>query len=112
MFLNPNQPQQIILKKVQKGGAYRVMKPKILALSVTVLLMTCFCRPVLAQAPNPSPTSTPPLAAEEKEALYNQAIATRTLNVMKALAISDDAKSNRVHDIVLTHYRALRARDE
>jgi hypothetical protein len=87
------------------------MKPQILIAAAALVLVACFCRPVMAQASS-SATSTPPISAADREAVYSQAIENRTLNIMKALAVTDAAASNRVHDIILTHYRALRARDE
>jgi Protein of unknown function (DUF3826) len=55
--------------------------------------------------------STPPATASELEAVYNTAIEIRTDDILKALALNDAAKSNRVHDIIIAHYRALRTRD-
>ena len=57
-------------------------------------------------------SSTPPATPAELEAVYNNAIENRTVDILKALALDDEAKSNRVHDIIVAQYRALRARDE
>jgi hypothetical protein len=56
--------------------------------------------------------STPPATPEEKEAAYTTAIDNRATDILKLLEISDEAKSNKVHDIIMAQYRALRARDE
>lgn len=87
---------------------------KTLALIAVTLVsaMTLCCRPVSAQNADPSATNALPMTPEEKQAAYNQSIEIRTANILKALAIADSEKSNRVHDIIVTHYHALRARDE
>lgn len=56
--------------------------------------------------------STPPATEAEKEAVYTTAIESRTTDIMKLLGISDESKSNKVFDIIVAQYRALRARDE
>lgn len=88
------------------------MKTQILATATLTLAIAFFGGPVSGQTTDGSATSTPPLSAEEKQAAYNTALETRTGNILKALALTDSDKSNRVHDIVIAHYRALRARDE
>jgi type I site-specific restriction-modification system R (restriction) subunit len=45
------------------------------------------------------------------EAAYTTAIEKRTADILEKLALKDEAKSVRVHDIVITQYRTLRARD-
>ena len=54
---------------------------------------------------------TPPASDADKEAVYTASIENRTMDILKALDVSDSAKSNAVHDAILAQYRALRARD-
>jgi len=60
---------------------------------------------------NPPVLSTPPLTLEEKESLYNTTVEDRTLKIMMALAMTDAAASNQVHDAIVAQYHALKARD-
>jgi hypothetical protein len=55
---------------------------------------------------------TPPFTAEEREQAYTATIAKRATAALELLAVSDTAKSNRVHELIMKQYRALRARDE
>src|SRR5579862_8553597 len=88
------------------------MKAQILTTAAVASAIAFFCLPMSGQTANNSATSTPPLSTEKKQAAYNATIENRTVNIMKALALTDSDKSNRVHDIILTHYHALRSRDE
>jgi Protein of unknown function (DUF3826) len=56
--------------------------------------------------------STPPATTAETERLYTEAIEKRANDILAALAIPDPAKCIQVHDIIITQYRSLRARDE
>jgi len=47
--------------------------------------------------------------AAQLEADYTQAIEQRTADILRILDLSDGAKSNRVHDLVIDQYRFLRA---
>jgi hypothetical protein len=60
----------------------------------------------------PAQNSLPPVTAAEKEAMYSTAIENRTADILKLLALEDPARSNRVHDVIVSQYRALKARDE
>src|ERR1017187_9776653 len=60
----------------------------------------------------PAQTSLPPVTVAEKEAMYSTAIENRTADILKLLALEDPARSNRVHDVIVGQYRALRARDD
>ncbi len=60
----------------------------------------------------PAQNSLPPVSAAEKEAMYTTAIEDRTAEILKLLALEDPARSNRVHDVIVSQYRALKARDE
>jgi hypothetical protein len=71
-----------------------------------------FPGPVSAQTAAPPVMSTPPVTLEEKEAMYKAVVEDRTLKIIEALAVTDSVKSNRVHDAIVAHYHALRARDE
>ena len=44
--------------------------------------------------------------------MYSTAIENRTADILKLLALEDPARSNRVHDVIVSQYRALKARDE
>jgi len=56
--------------------------------------------------------STPPFSTEEREQVYSATIAKRATAAVELLAITDTAKSNKVHGVIISQYRALRARDE
>src|SRR5690242_1971715 len=47
-------------------------------------------------------------AAPDDEAAYTQAIEKRTADIMSALDLKDEAKATRVHDAIMSQYRALR----
>lgn len=57
-------------------------------------------------------TSLPAASKEDLEAVYTIAIENRTADILKFVDLTDAAKSNIVHDIIIAQYRALRARDE
>jgi hypothetical protein len=66
---------------------------------------------VLAAAGALAQTSTPAPTEAEKETFYAKSIEIRTGDILKALNLSDDAKSNAVHDLLVNQYHALRVRD-
>jgi hypothetical protein len=82
-----------------------------LAASIVLSAMVLLGQRGAAQTNGSAVMSTPPLTLEEKEALYNTTVEDRTLKIMTALAMTDDAKSNRVHDAIAAQYHALKARD-
>jgi hypothetical protein len=47
-------------------------------------------------------------APPEDEAAYTQAIEKRTADIMNAINVTDEAKASRVHDAIMSQYRALR----
>jgi hypothetical protein len=55
--------------------------------------------------------STPPASPAEMEGIYTASIENRTEDILKPLALTDAAKSNAVHDILIAQYRLMRARD-
>lgn len=55
--------------------------------------------------------STPPISTAELEAVYTAELEHRATNIIAALALTDAAKANRVHDVIVAQYRALKARD-
>jgi hypothetical protein len=55
---------------------------------------------------------TTPITAADLEAAYTARLERRTADILEELAFADRAKSNRVTDILIRHYRALRARDD
>ena len=84
---------------------YTMTKP-IDTLSAVMALGLVFCLSASAQY------STPPVTAEEKEAMYNTTVNDRTTDILKLLALTDPARSNRVYQAIADQYHALRARDE
>jgi hypothetical protein len=56
--------------------------------------------------------SLPPGSPQETEAVYYTSIENRTTAIMGLLKLSDTGKVARVHDIIISQYRMLRARDE
>jgi hypothetical protein len=82
------------------------MKKHLLAIFALQLTLAVFNPPASAQ---PIMTSAPTEA--EKEAFYATTIENRTLDILKALNLSDAAKSNAVHDAMVEQYHALRVRD-
>lgn len=88
------------------------MKSQQLAASALLSALAFFSSPVSAQTAAPPMMSTPPATLEEREAMYNTVVEDRTLKIMEALGMTDSAKSNRVHDAIVAHYHALRARDD
>lgn len=55
---------------------------------------------------------TAPFTAAELEAVYTANIEKRVGDILKTLAIADEAKAGRVKDAIVAQYRSLRARDE
>jgi hypothetical protein len=81
------------------------MNKQCLALFAISLTAVIFNPPVFAQ------TSTPAVTEAEKEAFYATTIEYRTVDILKALNLTDAAKSNAVHDVLVTQYHELRVRD-
>jgi hypothetical protein len=61
--------------------------------------------------PAAAQTTTPPANPAELEAMYAKSLENRTDDILKILALSDAAKSNTVHDIIISQYRVMRDRD-
>ncbi len=80
---------------------------KLLLYLVLLSLVMLQVRSVTAQQ-----LSTPPASKEELEAVYTTSIETRTEAILAKLNLTDSAKSNQVHDIIIAQYRVLRERDE
>ncbi len=66
---------------------------------------------VLVAGPVSAQMSTPAATDAEKEAFYAQTIENRTLDILKVINVTDAAKSNAVHDLIVAQYHALRVRD-
>jgi hypothetical protein len=83
------------------------MKTKSLAVFFLPIVLILFCQqPVFAQEQTgPAPTDA------EKEAFYARSIEYRVTDILKALQLSDAAKSNAVHTVLVAHYHDLRVRD-
>jgi hypothetical protein len=73
--------------------------------SVATLIVALSAAGALAQISTPAPTDA------EKEAFYAKSIEYRVGDILKALNLNDDAKSNAVHDLLVAQYHALRVRD-
>jgi hypothetical protein len=54
---------------------------------------------------------TAPFTAAELEAVYSASIEKRAADILKLLALPDEAKATRVKDAIVAQYRSLRARD-
>jgi hypothetical protein len=81
------------------------MNPKLLK-HVVIAAALVSGTPVFAQ-----PMSTPAATEAEKEAFYATTIENRVADIMKALNVTDEAKSKAVHDALVAQYHALRVRD-
>ena len=77
-------------------------------LSTLVFGVVIFVQTAVAETPE---LITPPATDAEKEAVYTTSIENRSAGILKVLAVADTAKSNTVHDAIVSQYRALRARD-
>lgn len=62
--------------------------------------------PAFAAKEKPAETN---LSPEQIEANYAKAIESRTAGILQALELSDTNRAARVHDLIITQYRALRA---
>jgi hypothetical protein len=89
-----------------------IHKPHWLGTAIFLFLLASVARPLSAQTSSGAIQSIPALTHEEKEAMYNATVEDRTEKIMEALAMTDSASSNRVHDSIASHYHALRARDQ
>src|SRR3954453_20725374 len=70
-----------------------------------VILLAVDCVTGFAAAKNKTDSRTP----AQIETDYTQAIEGRARDILNLLTIEDPAVSNRVADIIITQYRALRA---
>ncbi|HXT12162.1 MAG TPA: DUF3826 domain-containing protein [Candidatus Angelobacter sp.] len=84
----------------------KAIKRKFLAASILLAGATLFSQHACAQQ------STPPATAAELEATYTTAIESRTADILTPLNLTDVAKSNKLHDIIISQYRVMRARDK
>jgi hypothetical protein len=58
-----------------------------------------------------SDLATAPADPAEVEALYTAAIERRAADILDSLHLKEPAKANEVKNVIMNHYRALRARD-
>lgn len=82
------------------------MNPKKM-LPLFVFSTFVFCAGAAFAQEDATPASTP----QDREAFYTQTIERRTQDILDALALKDAEKAARVHDLIITQYRSLRARD-
>ncbi len=73
--------------------------------------LTCFVVALWATLGVARSQTSPPFTAEEREAIYTTTIDKRTKAITELLNLIDEARSNKVHHIIMAQYRALRARD-
>lgn len=83
----------------------KTTKQNLPAIFGLVAALALFNHPAAAQM------STPPANPAELEAMYTKSIESRAEDILKALALSDAAKSNTVHNIIISQYRVMRDRD-
>lgn len=81
---------------------------KIKALTLCALLTGAS---LLNQHASAQALNTPPATPAEIETLYTTSIESRTQDIIKLLELTDSAKSNAVHDLIIWQYRTMRARD-
>jgi hypothetical protein len=77
------------------------MKP-----TLTFIVIALLSFPVLSPAES---TAEEAVSSEATEAHYTQAIEGRTADILKALALADTNRTAKVHDIIMTQYRSLKA---
>lgn len=80
-------------------------------LSLTLCAVLAAGAALLSQPASGQSLNTPPASAAEIEALYTSSIESRAQDIIKLLGLTDPAKSNAVHDIIIWQYRTMRARD-
>ena len=73
-----------------------------------LVLSSILAQPVFAE----DTERTAPFTAAELEAVYTANIEKRAGDILKVLALTDEAKTSRVKDAIVAQYRSLRARDE
>lgn len=83
-------------------------------LSLALLLATVLWsgRSVAVRADGTTVMSIPAVTLEDKQTMYDTIVEARTGKIMTTLGLTDLAVSNRVHQAIVAHYHALRARDE
>src|SRR5260221_7523484 len=67
---------------------------------------------VLCPSPASAQYSTPAAKPEDLAAYYTGVIERRTTGIVSDLALADMARSNRVHETIMSQYRSLKTRDE
>jgi hypothetical protein len=82
------------------------MKKTWLKIAVACAGSVLFGSSAFAANDKPAETNTSP---EQAEAKYTAAIEGRTADILKILDLSDTNKAARVHDTIITQYRALNA---
>ena len=70
--------------------------------------LTLAAQATLAQE---SQTSTPPASEADKEAIYTSALESRVSDIVKGLNLTNTATADKVTDLLISHYRVMRARD-
>ena len=85
------------------------MKKHSLPLTAILAVTAMFIQTASAQSSLPS---LPAATKADMEEVYTTAIENRTADILKLLNVTDPAKSNVVHDIIIAQYRTLRVRDE
>lgn len=74
--------------------------------NIVVLAAMVVCwRTALAQ------TSTSAMTEVDRETLYSARLEDRAADMLKALGLTNAAAAGKVHDLIITQYRVMRARD-
>lgn len=97
--------QFIVLYQTQSQPP-KTMKTQFLRLCAVLAGAALFSQSAWAQSLN-----TPPASPAEIETLYTTSIESRSQDIIKLLGLTDPAKSNALHDIIIWQYRTMRARD-
>lgn len=56
--------------------------------------------------------STPAASPDDLKKMYDTAVENRTVDILKKLNLSDETKSNQVHDLLVAQYHAMHERDQ
>ena len=79
------------------------MKKTLFAIAATLLVMSALAAKEKSSVAETNPTP------EQIEANYTRSIEGRAADILKVIELSDTNRSAKVHDVIITQYRALRA---
>jgi len=84
------------------------MKTRIILTTSLLALTGIAYTPTTQAAPATEPTAAAAASDPQQDAEYTKAIEKRTADILALLDINDPAKTARVHDAIMSQYRALR----